>query len=521
VTCAFCGTAIAEGATRCASCGAALVDANAPTRAPGVVPSDPGNERTTGAGVAPTPHRLGNRYELLQILGRGGMGVVYRARDHELAEDVALKLLPPLVGADDREVQRLKREIVTARKISHPNVIRIHDFGSSGTETFIAMELLTGGSLAEKIAKGPIPIADALKIGVSIAEGLNAVHEKEIVHRDVKPLNVLFDARGVAKLSDFGLARLTSTPSSTVGFTGTPQYMSPEGADGRETDARSDVYALGVTLFETFTGRRPFESTSLVELANLHAKKDPTRPRSLRPEIPPEVEAVIMRCMQKDPAKRFRSAAEIADALAAVGDLERRPSRELRAFAGSPVARGRMLGLLGAGIAVLGTLAIVVHGFRPIRAASTPAPAPSPSRAAAAAATATLAIALAPTATPVAPAPSPAAPRATPIAKATHAKPAPPTPAATQVAAVEQGTIEIVVKAGTIDVAIDGQPRVHVAQHVALPVAAAAHDVTIYTAAGDKLHEETVVVPVGKVCAFTFDGAPDDLYGKRLFVCGS
>lgn len=171
--------------------------------------------------------RIAGRYELLAILGTGGTGVVYRARDLELSEDVAIKILPP-VKAGESDIGRLKREILAARKITHPNVIRLHDFGLSDREGYISMEILPGGSLADRIARGSIPLDEALRIGIGVSEGLAAAHAEGIIHRDVKPQNILFDKAGRPKIVDFGLARGTEVTSNTVGFSGTPQYMSPE-----------------------------------------------------------------------------------------------------------------------------------------------------------------------------------------------------------------------------------------------------------------------------------------------------
>lgn len=270
----------------------------------------------SAAAAASADILAGGRYELLEVLGRGGVGVVYRARDRALDEILAIKLLAGPSSGDAQEIERFKREIITARKITHPNVIRIHELGFSGTEAFISMELLPGGTLADVIEKeSPIPVRRAVDIAIGVCEGLEAAHAQGIVHRDLKPDNVLFDAGGNPKLVDFGLARLATSTTKTVGFSGTPFYMSPEQADGSEVTARSDLYSLGVLLYELFTGKLPFVADSLVRIAMLHANEPPPSPRAVRPDLPRDLEAMLLKALQKDPMQRYARAADIAEDL--------------------------------------------------------------------------------------------------------------------------------------------------------------------------------------------------------------
>lgn len=261
--------------------------------------------------------RLSDRFELRQLLGEGGMGQVYQARDLKLGEQIAVKMLRSQGSANAEDVGRFKREIIAARRITHPNVIRIHDFGETEEETYISMELLQGGSLADRIAQGPIPLTEAVRISVGIAEGLAAAHAQEIIHRDLKPGNILFNAEGVPKLVDFGIARLATQDSTQTlgGFRGTPYYMSPEQADGREVTQLSDVYSLGVVMFEVLTGRRPFESDSLAKLAVMHVRERPPKLRSIRRDIPRSLEAIVLRALEKKPSRRYGSVAELASEL--------------------------------------------------------------------------------------------------------------------------------------------------------------------------------------------------------------
>lgn len=292
----------------------------APRNQPGVLPQMPEEEKTKTELPAHVLQNAGNRlagrYELIELLGEGGMGTVYHARDLELKEDIAIKLLQPHFVRNEVDVERFKREIITARRITHPNVIRIHDFGFTQRDAFISMELLRGGTLAQRTENGPpLSYDEALEIAIGIADGLGEAHRKGIIHRDIKPHNVMFDEHGVVKLLDFGIARLASAKSTTVGFTGTPYYMAPEQADAQNITTRSDVYSLGVLIYELVTGRLPFQSESIIKLALMHAHDPPPPPRSIKPDIPEGLERLILRCMAKKPEDRFDNALGVAGAL--------------------------------------------------------------------------------------------------------------------------------------------------------------------------------------------------------------
>lgn len=284
------------------------------TFAGGIVPASAKapDEGTATDPRAPT-ERIAGRYELEGLLGQGGMGMVYRARDLELGEYVAIKMLAPTLVEDPQNVDRLKTEILTTRKISHPNVIRLHDFGLAGRDPFISMELLEGGTLADRLEDGLLPIGQAVEIAIGIVEGLAAAHALGIVHRDVKPQNVLFDGTGRPKIVDFGLARLASAArgNTVAGLTGTPFYMSPEQMTGGRISPSSDLYSLGVLLFEMFTGTLPFEGKNLSVLAEQHCNVAPPRPCARRADLPPEIESLILRLLQKEPTSRYLGAAQL------------------------------------------------------------------------------------------------------------------------------------------------------------------------------------------------------------------
>ncbi len=310
----------------CPACGAANEDLiGACVRCRRELPRT-GYERTA---VGPAPdlgeRLVAGRYRLIEEIGRGGAGVVWRANDVKLNEDIALKILQlaAVSGEDEgRELERFKREIKTARQITHPGVVRIHDLGESGGDVFLTMEILDGGTLASRLKRG-ISVAEAVSISIAICEGLQAAHAIGVVHRDVKPDNVLFDDAGRPKLADFGLARIVQASTRTVGFSGTPFYMSPEHADGSEVTPQSDVYSMGVVLYEMLGGRLPFIADSMLRLVTMHCKESPSPLRSVAPHVPVALERIVHRCLEKNPGARYSDAGELAaDLRAALAGLQ-------------------------------------------------------------------------------------------------------------------------------------------------------------------------------------------------------
>lgn len=266
------------------------------------------------------------RYEILEALGRGGMGIVYRARDRQLDEPVALKLIRSEGLASDPSLrERLKQELKLARRITHRNVVRTHDFGETDGVPYISMEYVSGVTLKQLVSRrGPLPLAVGLSVAKQLAHGLGAAHEQGVVHRDVKSQNVLIvPETGEIKVMDFGIARTSSVGQEAGGLTqagaliGTPDYMSPEQAQGRPADVRSDIYSLCVVLFEAFTGKLPFRGEPLaVVLA--HVQQRPPAPRSFAPALPASLEAIILRGLEKDPARRFADTDALVEALSTV-----------------------------------------------------------------------------------------------------------------------------------------------------------------------------------------------------------
>jgi len=268
-----------------------------------------------------------DRYEILGTLGKGGMGVVYRARDRQLDEVVALKLLrAEALAGDPTLLDRFKQEIKLARRITHRNVLRTHDFGETAGVPYISMEYLEGVTLKELVRnRGALPLGVGLSVAKQMCHGLGAAHEGGVVHRDIKPQNMLIlPETGELKIMDFGIARVSSIEAGDAGLTiagtvmGTPDYMPPEQAQGRPADFRSDLYSLAVVFFEIFTGKLPFRADTSMAVVAAHLQLQPPRPRSFDPGLPPELEAAILKGLQKDPARRFQSADEVLEALSAV-----------------------------------------------------------------------------------------------------------------------------------------------------------------------------------------------------------
>jgi HAMP domain-containing protein len=282
---------------------------------------------TTQVGEALRPGAVfAGRYEVKEILGSGGMGVVYRAFDRELQEPLAIKTLrPEALTGGSVALERFKQEIRLARRIAHRNVVRTYDLGEVGGVYYLTMEYVEGTSLKQLItSRGKLPVAVTLTIGKQLCRALEVAHGEGVIHRDIKPQNMVVEPSGFLKVMDFGIARLANPPKgkglTEAGMSiGTPDYMSPEQLSGSELDARSDLYAAGVVLFECVTGRVPFEAETTWALVAKHLEEQPPDPRSLNAEVPEALAAMILKAMAKEPADRFASAAEMHDALARIG----------------------------------------------------------------------------------------------------------------------------------------------------------------------------------------------------------
>jgi serine/threonine protein kinase len=276
-------------------------------------------------------------YEMKVLLGAGGMGQVYRARDPRLDREVAIKVLTDALSKEPGYLERFRREARAVAKLNHPNIVQVYDFGEQGDLTYLVMPLMTGGTLRDYLAHRRIlPLSEALSIMEQVGGALQYAHERGLVHRDVKPANILMSAEGRALLSDFGIVRLvqpgdtSATLTRKGAFVGSPEYAAPEMVVGDAVDHRADIYALGVMLFQMLTGQLPFIGSTPVALMMMHAQQQPPKPRSLNADIPPAVEAVMLKALAKQPAERYQTMAEFLAALRAASAapaVEARPAQ--------------------------------------------------------------------------------------------------------------------------------------------------------------------------------------------------
>jgi serine/threonine-protein kinase len=281
---------------------------------------------------------LAGRYRIVALLGKGGMGEVYRADDLKLGQSVALKFLPAEVMHDAERLARFHGEVRIARQVSHPNVCRVYDIGEAGGQPLLTMEYIDGEDLASLLKRiGRLPEEKGIELARQICLGLAAAHDKGVLHRDLKPANVMLDGRGQARITDFGLAALADAAHDVR--SGTPAYMAPEQLAGRSVSVQSDLYSLGLILYELFTGKRPFAAQTAAELQKAQTDSTPTKPSSHISGLNPEVEKIILRCLESDPRRRPKSAYEVvaglpgSDPLAAALAAGQTPSPQMVADA--------------------------------------------------------------------------------------------------------------------------------------------------------------------------------------------
>src|SRR6266446_8149988 len=373
MNCPRCGWPNPETAGQCSACAATLSPsapaadgegADTPTRTGIGGGSDrtlttSGVPRSTtgGYGFAPSTRLLpgtllGTRYEILAILGEGGMGTVYKAQDRELGRLVALKVIRPEMASRPEVLERFKREILLASQVTHKNVLRIHDLGEAGEIRFISMSYVEGTNLKGVLEReGPLSLEKGLPLARQIGDALQAAHDAGIVHRDLKPQNILIDRDGNAYIADFGISRSLAeggTMTDTGAILGTVDYMSPEQARGETPDHRGDIYSFGVILYEMFTGNLPFRASNALSIMMKRLHEDAPTMRQARPEVPAWLSAVVARAMQRDPVDRYPSAGDL------LRDLERqRASRSWSRFGRRRYVLPAAAALVVAGTAIL------------------------------------------------------------------------------------------------------------------------------------------------------------------------
>src|SRR5258708_17898600 len=330
--CASCGIESSDTARFCASWGRPFSNTDAvPTldfaTVTSPLPPKPPTSRSSASRNPSSPeYQLGEgrflpgrliagRYRIIALLGKGGMGEVYRADDLTLGQAIGLKFLPEEAAGDSGLLERLRNEVRIARRVSHPNVCRVYDVGDVDGQTFFTMEYVDGEDLASLLRRiGRLPPDKALDIARQLCAGLAAAHTKGVLHRDLKPANIMLDGRGQVVITDFGLAGLADDIRGNEIRSGTPAYMSPEQLAGKEVSPRSDIYALGLVLYEVFTGKRAF-AEKFAGPVHAHAGHTPSRPSSVVKDMDPIVERVILRCLEQEPTARPATALAVAAAM--------------------------------------------------------------------------------------------------------------------------------------------------------------------------------------------------------------
>jgi serine/threonine protein kinase len=348
----------------CGECGTALLPVKEAASMATQTLRTPVKELTRGTLFA-------RRFEVIEELGKGGMGKVYRVFDKKVEEEVALKLVKPEIAADREVIDRFRNELKLSRKISHRNVSRMYDLGDEEGTYYITMEYVPGEDLKSFIRRSrQLNTGTAVSIARQVAEGLAEAHRLGIVHRDLKPSNIMIDKEGNAKIMDFGIARSLAGQGITGAGTiiGTPEYMSPEQVEGKDVEQRSDIYSLGVVLYEMMTGRRPFEGDTPLSVAHKQKYEAPGEPRKLNTQIPDDLSRLILRCLEKDKEERYQSAEELHAELTRIEESipageraipKRKPTRSKVSAAREKGTPWKKIALFGGAVIIL---ALIIYG---------------------------------------------------------------------------------------------------------------------------------------------------------------
>src|SRR5437870_2326972 len=369
------------GAIRCAKCDSSLDLSGETATSSGTTATGAGATVTSGAGAGGVTEDwskpaapggvygfaqalapggvLGGRYEILELLGEGGMGAVYKARDRELDRWVALKVIRPELANQQEVLRRFKQELILARQVTHKNVIRIFDLGEADGIKFISMDFIEGQDLRGLLRqKGRLTPEESTAIIVQVCQALEAAHAEGVVHRDLKPQNIMLDSQGRATVMDFGIARsmeLTGM-TQTGALLGTPDYMSPEQAKGQEVDARSDLFTLGIIFYELLTGKTPYRADTVLGTLLKRTQERARPPHELDPDLPRYLSDVVVRCLEIDPQLRYQSASEIISDLG----MQRGTRPGLATTLLKPGVRRAVFSFAGLGVAAALALLLVV-----------------------------------------------------------------------------------------------------------------------------------------------------------------
>src|SRR5450631_955258 len=377
-SCAACGVEVSNAGRFCTACGSP-VSGRDDGATLDFLPATPPRSARPASGPRPSSsvtswhsegrflpgYLVAGRYRVIALLGKGGMGEVYRADDLTLGQPVALKFIPDQAGRDESTVERFRNEVRIARQVSHPNVCRVYDVGEVDGHTFFTMEYVDGEDLASLLRRiGRLPQDKALDIARQLCAGLSAAHVKGVLHRDLKPANIMLDGRGQVVITDFGLAGLAGQIQEADVRSGTPAYMAPEQLAGKEVSVRSDIYALGLVLYEVFTGKRAFSEASK-ETFRSGGEKAVSRPSSVVKDIDPAVERVILRCLETEPAARPASVLSVAaalpggDPLAAALAAGETPSPQLVAASGETAGLSSRIAFACAAAVLIGFAGVI------------------------------------------------------------------------------------------------------------------------------------------------------------------